>query len=160
MEMTELTIEIPKSQIQERNNRFQIFYFELLCNWVFNYTFLIIICHCLGLVLDFFHFPTLNLFTNFNYSNASSNFIHDINGFRQQLPVRRLVREYLVFDKCALLIITNQFLFHLEWLLMKSDILYFFLIITNVHIIRLHTVLMCQQELIFHFSIRMCSCLY
>lgn len=40
MEMTELTIEIPKSQIQERNNRFQIFYFELLCNWVFNYTFL------------------------------------------------------------------------------------------------------------------------
>ena len=55
MEMNELTIEIPKSQIQERNNRLGIeiffFYFELLCNWTFNYTFdTIIFRPCIGLL--------------------------------------------------------------------------------------------------------------
>ena len=73
MEMTELTIEIPKSQIQERNNRFQLFLF-----WTFMQ---------LGVQL---YVSNLSLFRSriglLSFSN--SQLIHEFQLFKCQLELQ------------------------------------------------------------------------
>ena len=68
MEMNELTIEIPKSQIQERNNRlgFEIFFF-ILNFYAIGRSIIRLTPLFLGRVLDFFHFLIRNSIMNFNY---------------------------------------------------------------------------------------------